>query len=89
MVDTGKVIQEFVDKQVTDKEYEENKSKYTVNTPELKETYFYRKIFETFYPGKGSIIPHFWLPKWCGDKKDPSARELTNYDNQKEINKEI
>ena len=84
-----KVIQEFVDKQVTDKEYEEHKSKYIVNTPELKETYFYRKIFESFYPGKGSIIPHFWLPKWCGDKKDPSARELTNYDNQKEINKEI
>lgn len=73
-----KVIQEFVDKQVTDKEYVENNN-YIVNTPELKETYFYRKIFENFYPYQGNIIPHFWLPKWCGDKKDPSARELENY----------
>jgi hypothetical protein len=25
------------------------------------------------------IIPHFWLPKWCGNIDDPSARELDCY----------
>ena len=75
-----KIIQEFVDKQITDDEYLSEKTKYTINTPELKESYYYRKIFESHYKNRGNLIPHFWLPKWCGDKKDPSARELQNYD---------
>ena len=75
-----KIIQEFVDKQITDDEYLSEKNKYTLNTPELKESYYYRKIFESHYKNRGNLIPHFWLPKWCGDKKDPSARELQNYD---------
>ena len=75
-----KIIQEFVDKQITDDEYLSEKTKYTLNTPELKESYYYRKIFESHYKNRGNLIPHFWLPKWCGDKKDPSARELQNYD---------
>ena len=74
-----KVIQEFVDKQITDEEYEENKNKYSCNCPDLKESYYYRKIFESYYPEKGNLIPHFWMPKWCGENKDPSARELNNY----------
>lgn len=74
-----KIIQEFVDKQITDNEYFTEKDKYKSNTPELKETYYYRTIFESYYPGRGNIIPHLWLPKWCGNQKDPSARELNNY----------
>jgi len=53
--------------------------KYKINTPELKESYYYRKIFESYYPNRGNLIPHFWLPKWNGNGKDPSARELNNY----------
>ena len=60
-----KIIQEFVDKQVSDEEYEGQKNNYSFNTPELKESYYYRKIFESHYPGRSNIIPHFWLPKWC------------------------
>jgi asparagine synthase (glutamine-hydrolysing) len=41
-----------------------------------KESYWYRKIFESHYPDKGDIIPHYWLPNWS-DQTDPSARELS------------
>jgi asparagine synthase (glutamine-hydrolysing) len=71
-----KVIQEYVDKLITDEEFNRNKNKYKINPPQLKESYFYRKIFESFYPGKANVIPYFWLPNWS-DEIDPSARELS------------
>ena len=71
-----KVIQEYVDKLITDDEFNNNKDKYKINPPLLKESYFYRKIFESYYPGKANVIPYFWLPNWS-DKIDPSARELS------------
>ena len=49
---------------------------YPNNTPKTKEAFYYRKIFESFYPKKSNVIPHFWMPKWCGEVNDPSAREL-------------
>lgn len=73
------IIQEYIDGKITDKEFEENKDKYTHNKPELKESYYYRKIFDETFPNRANIIPHFWLPRWCGNIKDPSARELDNY----------
>lgn len=78
-----KIIQEHVDSQITDKEYLENKDKYTHNTPELKESYYYRKLFEEYYPNMDKLIPHFWLPKWNGNQIDPSARELNVYQDYK------
>jgi hypothetical protein len=30
-------------------------------------------------PKTSEIIPYFWLPQWCGDIKEPSARVLTVY----------
>jgi len=78
-----KIIQEHIDTQVSDEEFEENRNKYQHNTPILKESYYYRKIFESHYPKRGNLIPHFWLPRWSGEKVDPSARELENY--QKEV----
>ena len=71
-----KVIQEYVDKLITDDEFNRNKNKYKINTPLLKESYFYRKIFESHYPDKSNVIPYFWLPNWT-DEIDPSARELS------------
>ena len=71
-----KIIQEYVDKLITDDEFNNNKDKYKINPPQLKESYFYRKIFESYYPGKSNVIPYFWLPNWS-DEIDPSARELS------------
>lgn len=73
------IIKEYVDKIITDKEFEDNKEKYKHNKPMLKESYYYRKLYNKFYPKTEHVIPHFWLPKWCGKQIDPSARELKNY----------
>ena len=70
------IIQEFVDTQMTDEYFEENKNKYKHNTPVLKESFYYREIFEKHYEGFDNVIPYFWMPKWCGDMTDPSAREI-------------
>lgn len=70
------IIQEFVDKQITDEYFEQNKNKYKYNTPILKESFYYREIFEKYYGGFEKVIPYFWMPKWCGLMIDPSAREI-------------
>ncbi|MEA1882643.1 MAG: asparagine synthase B [Candidatus Marinimicrobia bacterium] len=73
-----RVLQEFVDQQITDVEFETEAQRYTHCTPVLKESYFYRKLFESFFGKQDELIPHFWMPKWV-ETKDPSARELSGY----------
>ena len=68
-----KIIQEYVDKIISDDEF--NKIKYKINQPMLKESYYYRKIFDRYYYNHAEIIPHYWLPNWSNEI-DPSAREL-------------
>ena len=70
-----KVIQKYIDSQITDTEYATFKTDIQHNAPQLKESYYYRKVFEQYYPNKETIIPHFWMPKWT-KSIDPSAREL-------------
>lgn len=73
-------IQTFVNTQISDEEYKFQKSMCDPNPPELKETLYYRKIFDAAYPGCARILPYYWLPKWTGDNvKDPSARVLEVY----------
>ena len=74
-----KIVQQHVDSQITDDEFEKNRSRIIPCTPVLKESYYYRKVFEEFF-GKSSakLIPHFWMPNWS-DAQDPSARELAAY----------
>ena len=73
-----KIIQEYVNKKITDREFSNAQRLMPHCTPLLKESYYYRKIFENFFPGSEKLIPHFWMPKWS-DATDPSARELKNY----------
>jgi asparagine synthase (glutamine-hydrolysing) len=42
------------------------------------EKYYYKKLFDGFYPNCSNILPYFWMPKYT-DAKDPSARTLTFY----------
>jgi asparagine synthase (glutamine-hydrolysing) len=51
------------------------------NIPKTSEQYYYRFIFETFYPGMGNIIPYFWMPKYV-KATDASARTLSIYKNK-------
>jgi asparagine synthase (glutamine-hydrolysing) len=78
------IIQEHVDKIISDEEFAFEAKKYEHNTPPTKESYYYRKIFHQHYYND-RVVPYFWLPKWCervdenGNKitiTDPSARTL-------------
>jgi asparagine synthase (glutamine-hydrolysing) len=77
------VIKDYIDIRVSDEEFMSCKGQYTFNPPETKEAYYYRKVFEQYYPNCEHVIPYFWLPKWCGEMKDPSARELEFYSEDK------
>ena len=44
--------------------------------PETEEAYYYRSVFHSNFGSQAHMIPHFWLPRWCGDVRDPSAREI-------------
>lgn len=73
------IIQDRIDVLISDEEFLNNKCKYTHNTPEIKEAYYYRKIFEETFKNRSSILPYYWLPKWSGNVIDPSARVLNVY----------
>ena len=47
------------------------------NPPKTSEQVFYRRIFESHYPG-ANILPHFWMPRFI-DATDASARTLSLY----------
>jgi asparagine synthase (glutamine-hydrolysing) len=73
------ILQEHIDNEISDEEFETRRIKYTHNTPTIKEALYYREIFHKYFPNNGNIIPYYWLPKWNGDIKDPSARVLKVY----------
>ena len=64
----------------TDEQFKECQNKYSHNKPEFKEAYHYRNVFDMLF-GKyvSNVIPYKWLPRWCGDIKDPSATVLDVY----------
>lgn len=75
------MIQEFVDTKVTDVEFEVGKSHFKFQSPKTKEAYYYRKLFSEYYGDAcDQLTPYQWLPKWCGDVVDPSARVLDIYE---------
>ena len=49
------------------------------NLGEKDEASWYRSLFDEAYVGRRDWIPYQWLPKWCGDVTNPSARVLTTY----------
>lgn len=53
-------LKEFVSEQVSDQELANAKFKYPINTPDSKEAYYYRTIFESHFPGDASAkcVPH-------------------------------
>lgn len=53
------------------------KLKYNHCQPVLNESYYYRTVFDSIY-NHTEVIPHFWLPNWCGNVVDPSARVLSS-----------
>ncbi|MBL7664394.1 MAG: asparagine synthase B [Bacteriovoracaceae bacterium] len=75
-------LKEYAAQVISDKEFAEAKKKYPQKTPFTKESYLYRKIFESHFPGQVHLIKDFWMPNqtWPNCKvQDPSARVLSNY----------
>jgi len=75
------MIKEFSDRVITDTEYNNTKNHlYSLyNPPYDKESFYYRKTFETLYEGRGSTIPYYWRHPFCDGVLDPSARLLSFY----------
>lgn len=70
------IIGEMADTMYKDEELLKAKETYKHVPPISFESLYYRKTFEEFYGSTAHVIPHYWLPKWCGDILEPSARVL-------------
>lgn len=79
-------IQEFVEDKVTQAELDSARERFPLNTPLTKEAYYFRNIFSQLYPNCDHFTPYMWLPKWCGQIVDPSARILSHYNEQQDKN---
>jgi asparagine synthase (glutamine-hydrolysing) len=76
------IISEHVNEIYSDEEFEARVKFIEHNKPQLKESLYYRDIFEGHFGKKHvNVIPHFWMPNWT-DQIDPSARELEVYDRE-------
>lgn len=53
-----------------------NKEEANIET----EKYYYKELFNYFYPNCEDIVPYFWMPKYT-NASDPSARTLELYKN--------
>tara|TARA_R110002020_G_scaffold50716_7_gene143226 strand:+ start:12778 stop:14433 length:1656 start_codon:yes stop_codon:yes gene_type:complete len=74
-----KVVQDHVDKIISDEDFEREAAKVNYCKPLLKESLYYRNIYRGIFGDKNfKVIPHFWMPRWT-DVIDPSARELSGY----------
>lgn len=72
------ILQENIDKHFTNEHLEKAKETFTHLAPYTKESLYIRNLFCEIY-GFGNvnnILQYFWLPKWCGNALDPSARTL-------------
>lgn len=70
-----KVIDDHVNSIISDFEFEDKRNKFHINKPISKEGYWFRSIYEAFYPGRGAVVPYIWRPKWTTET-NPSARLL-------------
>ena len=74
------IIQDYVNVIYSDDNLDLLYNKYDHCKPDTKEALFYREWYETFFGKESShIIPYYWLPKWCGNITEPSARVLDVY----------
>ena len=74
---------------MSDEQLKQASTRFPFNTPQTKEAYYYRQMFEEMFPKCEHFTPYMWLPKWCGNVVDPSARVLKHYDSQQSSQKEL
>lgn len=60
------LVQEYIDKQISDAEFIAYKDSFVHCPPPTKEAYYYRKKFVEYFGDRhAGVIPYFWLPKRC------------------------
>ena len=79
------MLKEYAENEVDDKyliAYENREILYPVNTPPTKEAFYYRIIFESFYPNHGNVYK-YWIPNisWENVSADPSGLCQAAYSN--------
>lgn len=77
------IIQENLESKYTDDDLCDPEVQYHL-APPTKEALHYRLLFNKyFHPLAAGVVPNrYWMPKWSGDAKDPSARTLQIYKEQ-------
>ena len=87
-------LKKIVNKEISDDLYNNSSVKFPINTPLNKEEYYYRKIFDSFFPSDSAAksvpsIPSVacsseialkWDASFSG-KNDPSGRSVNNHEN--------
>ena len=58
-----KKIEEYAEIMINSREWDQCLDIYKTNTPVSKESFLYRKIFDSNYPGCSELSKGFWLPK--------------------------
>ena len=77
------IIQGYAENLYTNKQLKVKQLLYKPSPPS-KEALYYRELFHSYFSDKiDHIIPHYWLPNWCGNITEPSARVLDVYDSHK------
>ncbi|XP_047238820.1 asparagine synthetase [glutamine-hydrolyzing] isoform X2 [Girardinichthys multiradiatus] len=71
-------LQEHLYSLVNDDQMEKAEKTFPHIPPKTKEAYYYRQVFEKFYPGQAKWLSHYWMPRWIS-ATDPSARTLSFY----------
>jgi len=70
-------LKTFAEKQIDDRysiAFENRTILFPVNTPPTKEAFYYRLIFESFFPNRGNVYK-YWIPNtdWENVSADPSG----------------
>lgn len=73
-----KTLQSHIDGIISDEDFEKRSADITHCKPLLKESLYYRDIFNSLFCNRESLTSHFWMPRWT-NVIDPSARELSGY----------
>ena len=74
------LLKNYIKNQVPDEALAGSAELYPYNTPKTKEGFYYRQIFEEFFPGQSHFIPYAWMPKWINATEYPSTRTLEHYE---------
>lgn len=74
-----KIIQDDLENKISDAELEQIQQSDLALKPYTKEALYYFRLYQKYYKNQEKMFQYYWLPRWIGDARDPSARTLTIY----------